>query len=243
MKKNYILMAATVLALATIAVPVAAEQGYVETINRQRFTGGVAILSGAFEVANTNDWATNRIHITEVRSVCFTSSKTNSTFQRGVLLVNGTRVAAKVETADDTALRFPKSLNASPVPMHRVARILLRSVAEEQLIPPSRRGLLLRNNDFVDGEFKALKDGRIRIESVLFGAKTFQASDVSAIILRNPEPGNCRYEVRTRDNSSLRASDVTVAKNELAFSEPILGTWRVRPSELLDFKRNDIPTP
>jgi len=234
-------MTTTFLILATIvATPVAAEQGYVETINRQRFTGDIAILSGAFEVANTNEWATNRIQIAETRTVRFTSSKTNSTFQRGLLLVNGTRVAVKVESADDSVLRLPRSLNASPVPMHRVARILLRPVSEEIVkgVNPSRRGLLLRNNDFVDGEFKALKDGRIKIESVLFGAKTFQASDVSAIILRNPEPGDCRYEVRTRDNSALRASDVIVAKNELVFSEPILGAWRVRASELLDLKRN-----
>jgi hypothetical protein len=37
----------------------------------------------------------------------------------------------------------------------------------------------------------------------------------------------------------LRLSDLTLAKNEWVLSEPTLGSWRLRASELLDLKRHD----
>ena len=235
MKTNYILLLLALFA----AFPIHAELGYVETIGQERFTGDIVISSGALEVTDTNRLATNKVGIAQLKTMCLLPSNTNASAARGVLLINGTCFAGKVEAADDTVLRFPKSSKIDPVSMHRIARILLRPVPDSAFqTVSSRRGLLLRNNDFVDGELKALKDGRIKIESVLFGSRTFQASDVAAIVLRDAEPAECRFEVRTRDNSLLRLSDVTLAKNEFVLSEPILGSWRLRASDLLALKRN-----
>ena len=233
---NYNGLAVSLALAFASAMSLAGAEGYVETISRERFSGAINFAGSVLQVADTNALATNEFQIAQLKSMSLLPSTTNAPLQRGVLLVNGTQLAGKVETADDTVLRFQKSLKLPPISMHRVASILLRPVPEPWPAT-SRRGVLLRNNDFVDGEFKAIKDGRVRIESVLFGARTFEASEVAAIVLREPEPQECRFELRTRNNSLWRLTDVTLAKNELVLSEPIVGSWRLRASELLVLQR------
>jgi hypothetical protein len=146
----------------------------------------------------------------------------------------------KISTADDTAVLFSKSPKEPAVSTENVARIVLQPEADAMLaaLQPGRKGLLLRNSDFIDGEFKSLKDGKIRISSVLFGAKMVSADKIAAIVLRPTMPSTSRFEVRTRDDSLLRINDVSVAQNQLVLSDSILGAWRVRSSELLNLTRN-----
>jgi hypothetical protein len=150
-----------------------------------------------------------------------------ATLKRGLLLRSGTLIAnADVYRADEGTVRYTKAGRGEQVSMVNVARILMRDLAPSAAdkIPPKGAGLLLKEGDFVEGEFKGLRDNRVSLSSVLFGLKAFEARDkVAAIVINDPEPGRPAAIVRTTDGSTYVAGKLSMDKNRLVIEEPLAG--------------------
>jgi hypothetical protein len=124
----------------------------------------------------------------------------------GIVLVSGATVTAPIQSANSSSIRLGGILQRQPLAVTKVARIHVRPVTTElaAAIPKSRSGVLLKNRDFIDGDFGGIENGRLKIDSVLFGSRTFDiAKDVTVVVLRGNEPPAWRYSITARDGTVL----------------------------------------
>jgi len=156
----------------------------------------------------------------------------------GVVLASGSVIARKIHSADDTVIRFSESTKGPALSTVNVARILLQplSAEMENKLQPGRSGLLLNSKDFIDGEFRALANGRIKFSSVLFGIKSYDLNQVIAVVLRDLKPAPARFEIRTSDQSLLFANDLRLEKDHVAFEDALSAGLKVPAGDLLEIK-------
>jgi len=154
----------------------------------------------------------------------------------GVLLTSGSLIARRIVSADDTAVRFFDSTNEMALSTVNVARICFQPLPSglERRLPSGRAGLLLSSQEFVEGQFKSYSDGQIKINSVLFGLKSYDPGQVIAVILREPKPVAARYELKTRDESHLLASAIRIENDLILVQDATLPGLRIASAELLE---------
>ncbi len=157
----------------------------------------------------------------------------------GVMLTEGSIVARSAHAADETALHFSTSPREPVLSTVNVARVFLDRIPGELVssLEPGRRGLLLRNRDFIDGEFRRLEGNRVRIDSVLFGVRDFERHKVWAILLRDPREVPAEFEVATRNGSFFRVNGFDVEKERLLFAGSPLEPFAIEAEDLIEIVR------
>jgi len=159
---------------------------------------------------------------------------------RGVVTWDGSFLAAPLVSADDTALQFGVAQKDFSLSTVNAARIVFQNLSAQRAakIEPGRAGVLLVNGDFVDGEFKGLDRGRVKLSSVLFGLKFFDATyEVVAVILRDPAPGAPTFRVKASDGSVLLVKKFAIAADGLTMEDATLRGYKVPAQELVELKQ------
>ena len=159
---------------------------------------------------------------------------------RGVVTWDGSFLAAPLVSADDTALQFGGAQKDFTLSTVNAARIIFQNLAAQRAakIEPGRAGILLVNGDFVDGEFKGYERGRVKMSSVLFGLKFFDATyEVVAVILRDPAPGSPTFRVKSSDGSVLLVKKFQMTAEGLTIDDATLRGYRVPAQELIELRQ------
>ena len=103
----------------------------------------------------------------------------------GVRMRNGSFIAGWIGKADASQVvvsrQSQKKLTLGDA---YIARIMMRPVPMELAanIGRGRTGVLLASGDFYEGEFREVRDGRVTVDSVVFGVRTFGESTKRLII-------------------------------------------------------------
>jgi hypothetical protein len=153
----------------------------------------------------------------------------------GLVLRNGAFLAGTVATASETSIRAASAFGNKPLSTINVARIFCQpmSKAMEARIVPGRAGVLLAKGDFVDGEFRGIEEGQVKLSSILFGTRAFDAKkEVLAVALREISPAPANYEIQLRDQSHFPAGAVTFERDALVIQDPVLGVVRLPAGDL-----------
>lgn len=109
----------------------------------------------------------------------------------GLLLLDGTHMAATIVSADDTQVVFRRNdAETESLLLSRVSALLFRPLPLSKMAALDRpRGLLLRNGDYLEGEATVLKEEKITVSSVLFGLRSISLRDEAmALVLRKSTP-------------------------------------------------------
>ena len=131
----------------------------------------------------------------------------------GVVLLSGATIGATIQSANESSIRFQGVFAKQSLPLTTVARIHVKPLATDFAagIPPGRAGVLLKNRDFIDGDFAGIENGRLKIGSVLFGHRSFDMQkDVMVIVLRGKEPPPGRWSITARDGTVLRGKSMSI---------------------------------
>lgn len=157
----------------------------------------------------------------------------------GVVLVGGSVLARPVVAADTTAVRFSDSSKEAGLSMIKVARLVFQALSPEleARLPAGRRGVLLKSQEFIDGDLREVKNGRVRLSSMLFGLKSYDAWQVLAVALRDPQPVRACYEVRTSSGSLLLADELGADKDGLVVHGADLAGFKVALGSLTEIQR------
>jgi hypothetical protein len=158
----------------------------------------------------------------------------------GLVLRNGAFLAGAIEAASETSIRAAGAFKNKRLSTVNVARILCQplSKAMEARIVPGRAGVLLAKGDFVDGDFRGIEDGQVKVSSILFGTRSFDAKkEVLAVVLHEVSPSAAKYEIQLRDQSFLPADAMTFERDALVIQDPILGVVRLPAEALAGLKR------
>jgi len=159
----------------------------------------------------------------------------------GVFSWGGSRVAAAVATADDSAVRFEEGSNPAKISTVNVARIVLTPVPERfrARLAGNRKGILLRNGDFIEGELQELKTDWLTINSVLFGIKVYGRGEVIALVLgkiADKPVRSAKYEVRLENGSLLFARRFILEKGSVVVDDPTVGKVSIPLAELEELR-------
>jgi len=159
----------------------------------------------------------------------------------GVFSWGGSRVAAPVVTADDSAVRFDEGSNPAKISTVNVARIVLTPVPERfrARLTGKRKGILLRNGDFIEGELQELKTDWLTINSVLFGIKVYGRGEVIALVLGNISDKpvrSAKYEVRLENGSLLFARRFILEKGSVVVDDPTVGKVNIPLAEFEELR-------
>ncbi|PAW84726.1 MAG: hypothetical protein B9S33_11125 [Pedosphaera sp. Tous-C6FEB] len=159
---------------------------------------------------------------------------------RGVVTWDGSFLAAPPVAGDDTALQFGGAQKDFSLSTVNAARLIFQNVSAQRAakVEPGRSGVLLVNGDFVDGEFKGLDRGRVKLSSVLFGLKFFDANyEVVAVILREPAPGTPQFLIRASDGSVLLVKKFAITPEGLTIEDATLRGYKVPAQELVEVRQ------
>ena len=154
-----------------------------------------------------------------------------------IVLRDGSVIAGDLKSANDTSVKFSRRGRDFAVATLHVGRILFQDLAapagDEAL--PRGPGLLLSRNDFLDAEFRSIGSGEIKMNSVLFGLKSYKLGQpAKALVLRDLAPGPCAWEIKTLDGSVWRAKSLRTAQDEFVAEVPALGAIRLAAAELTE---------
>ncbi len=155
----------------------------------------------------------------------------------GALSWRGTYIALPVKEMDDTRVLFhdaPKDLFLSTV---NTAAVFFRptSLYEAYQLRGRKPGLLLRSGDFMQGEFMGIKDGHIKIQSILFGQKTLPIDQVIALWLQPARSTNRpHFSIRTKTGSLILTEKLSILNGAVIPINTPFRKHRLTQDEILE---------
>ncbi len=163
----------------------------------------------------------------------------------GVLTWGGSLLPTPIQTADDTAIRFGPAHSPPSISLVNVARLYLQPLAARitEKIPAGRKGVLLANGDFVDGEFKGIEGGRVTVSSVLFGLQAYPLPEVLAVALRDvprTPPVGTLLRVGLPSGALLHAKTIVLRNGAVVVEDPSVGTVLLPADDLRELKRVNV---
>lgn len=153
----------------------------------------------------------------------------------GVLTWGGAFLAGGVRGADDSAVRLTDPPAGFTLTTANTAAIFFQPITpyRASALRAPRPGVLLVTGDFVEGEFKSLENGRIKLTSVLFGDRSFEAvHEAAAVVLRKPSLPMEQFEVQLRDGSILLSRALRAEAGVLILDDPFLRDLRLPAAQL-----------
>ncbi|MCI0744822.1 MAG: PA14 domain-containing protein [Verrucomicrobia subdivision 3 bacterium] len=157
-------------------------------------------------------------------------------FASGVLTVNGSLIPGRVESADRASARLAGL--AQPLSIIQIARLIFSPVTAEtdSKLAHGRAGVLLKSGDFVEGDFEGVKNGQIRVSSVVLGAKTINVSQAIAAVLRPVRGGAANFEVKTRDDGLFRAARLDLLDDAVMVKDAAFPSIKIDASDILEIR-------
>lgn len=161
------------------------------------------------------------------------------TFKPLVTLRTGSEIPATIVAADDTTFKIVRTQREEwRISTINVARLVCPPMTSKEFgaAEPARTGVLLRNGDFVDGEFQKLDGDIVKIRSTVFGLRSYkQPAEVAAVIFRDPTASGMA-ELRFYDGMRLFVQSVRLRGDYLELKEPVLGELILPASELVEYR-------
>ena len=102
----------------------------------------------------------------------------------------------------------------------------------------SRPGVLLAKGDFVDGDFRGFDGQRVRLNSILFGTRSYDVKkEAVAVVMRDVNATAGLFEVKLRDGSVLRPTLLRVQAGQLIVQDAVAGTLKIPAGETAVIQR------
>ena len=153
----------------------------------------------------------------------------------GVFTWGGSRIASNVVTADDSSVKFAEGTFPERVSTVNVARIVMRPVPVKHRdhLNAGRAGVLLRNGDFIEAEFRSLKEDWVVVDSVIFGVKVYGLDEVMALVLAKVgKPARTsRFELVLGNGTHLHVRSFKVDAGEVTVDDPTVGRMKIPLAE------------
>ena len=149
----------------------------------------------------------------------------------GVFSWGGSRIASNPTTADDSAVKFEEGNYPERISTVNVARIVMRPIPIKHRghLTAGRPGVLLRNGDFIEGEFQSLKEDWLVLNSILFGVKVYGLDEVMALVLakiKKPTKSS-RFELVLENGSLFHVRGFVVDEGKITVDDPTVGKLKI----------------
>jgi hypothetical protein len=198
---------------------------------------GLFVISGNKDETKTA--VIDNVTITEgAENLVATDKGSNAT---SVVLVNGTVVAGQIVSATSSTVKLQRQNRAVSIPTLHIARLLFQTFGTPTggTNLPSTAGVLLARDDFLESEFAGVEQGKVQMNSVLFGARKYNTGQVKAVVLRPMKRAGGDYEVTSLDGSVWRSASVQLEEDVVAVSVPVIGVEKIPINALSEIRRGE----
>ena len=140
------------------------------------------------------------------------TSPTGEKFQHAVMLKSGSIFEGKITHADTKRVRLATSEGEITFPVPAIGLLRFsQSWGTDLAVLLKKRppGCALMNRDYVEGKFKGIADGAAKIESVLFGTRTIQRSELRAIKLAEQTRRPVNFLLITTADDFVMVEEIT----------------------------------
>ena len=161
---------------------------------------------------------------------------------RAIILRSGAVIGnAQIQSADDQSVHVVRDGKPLTLATSDVARLILAPVSPAQLakVPPTGSGVLLGRGDFMEGEFESLKDGRLKLNSIVFGPANLAAGSEALIVVLHDitgTSGQASWIVRTTEGFVYMAKTMTIDRESLVIDDELAGSVRVNSGSVAELK-------
>jgi len=161
----------------------------------------------------------------------------------GALCWDGSFIARKVVAVDDTKVTFENSPREFFLSTVNTAAIFFGRVSLGQinrLRSQKKSGVLLASGGFVEGELKAVADGVVVVDSILFGRKSYPiGSEAISLWLRKPRLLAARFTVSTRDGSVLLVKNPVFRNDGVTLNGSPFRNYQIALKELVEIRNGN----
>jgi hypothetical protein len=166
----------------------------------------------------------------------------------GVLLRSGTYLAGGFAyfeiKAPNSSGTFHRNGKDVAITADKIAAVLLYPTERARIAKfDTQVGILLKNDDFIQGDILAITPGdpdTVRVNSLMLGisdiGERFGQSPIDAVFLHTPAPQPSDYEVRLTDGSIIRATSLASSNGQLVITDNSGITIAVDPAEIAQFR-------
>ena len=169
------------------------------------------------------------------------ASVKNRWFTPQVELSSGSSKIGYLEAMDDSTIYFENRLGRESMSRASVANIRFQPVPSwlAVFMNQDRAGVLLTSGEFIDGDCRSIKGGRVTVSSVPLGLVRYDVnSEVLALVLRKrTASGAHSYEVKLNDGSVWRGREVVIDHLGVTIREPALGLRYIPLHEVAELRR------
>ncbi len=156
----------------------------------------------------------------------------------GVILTDGSRLAAPFGALTDPAIKFPKrNLTISSA---EIAWIIYQRfpVAFLANAPAGETGALLPGGDFFSGTIRGADAEAVKVMNSIFGQRRLDSRqhEVFAAVLRAARPLAAQYEIRTTDGSVLGAESLATERTALTLRSPLYDGLKIPVNEIAEIR-------
>jgi hypothetical protein len=164
------------------------------------------------------------------------SNATNKASTVQVLLNDGSILNADGVSADETKIKIVFGQTNYTASIYMVARLVYRAIPDrlKRELTPHRKGILLKNGDFFEGDIRSVDKYQVKLSSVLFGSRSFPIDRVMAVIVSQWAEIAAPYRVRTQDGSVIRAKALGPGPNSIIAEELRLGQLTIPLARLAE---------
>ena len=134
-------------------------------------------------------------------------------------------------------MRFEDGTLPARISTVNVARIVFKPVPRQwrEQLRQKRKGVLLQNGEFIEGEFQHLKENWVTINSLLFGVKQYGLEQVMALVLApvaDTPVKSSRFELVLEDGSLFHVRGFRHEKTSVRVDDPTVGKFNVPLADL-----------
>jgi len=221
--------------LIALALSQAVQAGSIETFTGDVFTGKVELDFGGV-IFRPERGAVVKMDFSTLYRVQFDTAPPVEQFVPGIVLRNGVRLAAPWGPFNAAVIKIPKR-NLS-LPAEEIAWIVYTPfpAALAASVPGGQTGVLLPKGDFFAGAIRGADGDQAKIFNPVFGPRTFSASDIHALILRDARLPAAQYEVRTVDGSLFAADYLAPDRPGVTIKHSLYDNLLISAAEITDIR-------
>lgn len=168
------------------------------------------------------------------------ASLRNRWFKPRVELQGGSSRVGYLSAMDELKIYFENPLGREAVSRAVVTNIRFQPLPSRFSAPlnQNRPGVLLASGEFIEGDCRAITEGRVTVSSVPLGLVQYDVNnEVLAVVLRKrATSGTHSYELKSHDGSTWRGREMKIERLGIRLREPSLGWQWIPLSELSELR-------
>lgn len=162
----------------------------------------------------------------------------------GVFTSNGSFLARSVVALDEKVVTFEEQTEELLLTTQNTSAVFFQRLRSKDAdaLRFDREGVFLRSGDFMAGRLHSVADGKVTIDSLLLGRKSFSVeNEAMAVVLRAPIAGLPAFSVLMTDGSRLRGKDLELIEGGVVLDGSPYREFRVAQENLLEIRRESAP--